>query len=97
MTHAIKSFVTIDHKITGAIIYRSESAMTVRGAVVEAAGNGISLRCANLRGADLRGADLGDASLRDADLRGANLRDAALSGADLRCARNVSAVRGGGE
>lgn len=49
--------------------------------------SGASLSLIDLRGADLEGADLRDADLRGADLRGANLLRADLRYADLRNAR----------
>ena len=71
--------IEIKHRLSGAAIYRSETAETVRE-VVEAL---TDLMGANLRGADLRGADLMGASLRGADLRGADLMGADLRGEDL--------------
>ena len=68
----------IKHNITGAVLYRSETAETVRQVVLEA----VKAR-ADLRGADLRGADLSGADLRGADLRGADLDYS--SGIPLSC------------
>src|SRR5437764_465614 len=58
--------VKIINRISGSVIYRSESAGNIAQAVAEA----------YRKGADLRGADLSGADLRGADLRGANLRGA---------------------
>ena len=71
-----------------AVIYRSETATTVREAVIEANLSGADLSRADLSGADLSGADLSGADLSGANLSGANLSRADLlwanlSGADL--------------
>jgi len=85
---AIKKKVTakiqILNYISGAVIYESEKAETLKDAVVEANLRGADLYGANLYGADLRGADLRGANLRGANLYGADLRGANLRGADLR-------------
>jgi hypothetical protein len=78
----------IIHRYTKAVLYKSDSAETVKQAAIEASGKGADLSGANLRGADLsganlRGADLYGANLSGANLRGANLRGANLYGADL--------------
>jgi hypothetical protein len=74
----------IKNRWTGAVIYRSETATTVREAVIELATQAIAyLSGADLSGANLSGANLSDANLSDANLSGANLSDANLSGADL--------------
>ena len=90
--HEIKS-------VSGAVLYRGDSAESLREAVIAAVREGAYLSGANLRdadlsdadlsGADLRGAylscaDLSGADLSGAYLSGANLRDAYLGGADLR-------------
>jgi uncharacterized protein YjbI with pentapeptide repeats len=74
----------IKNRWTGAVLYRSETADTVRQAVEEAVKARADLRAANLRDADLRAANLRDADLRDANLSDANLSDANLRAADLR-------------
>ena len=80
--HEIKS-------VSGVVLYRGDSAESLREAVIAATREGANLSGADLRGAYLIGANLRDANLSDADLRdanlgGANLRDANLSDADLR-------------
>ena len=90
--HEIKS-------VSGAVLYRGDSAESLREAIIAATREGADLigadlrdadlsgaylSCADLRGADLRGANLSGAYLSGASLRGANLRGANLSGADLR-------------
>lgn len=52
--------ITIKHRITGAVLFTSETATTLGGAVIEAVKAKVVLR----------GAYLGDADLRDADLGG---------------------------
>lgn len=84
--HEIKS-------VSGAVLYRGDSAESLREAVIAAVREGANLSGANLRcavlsdavlsGADLSGADLSGANLRDANLRGAYLRGANMSGAYL--------------
>ena len=51
----------IKNRWTGAVLYRSETADTVRQAVEEAVKARADLRAANLRDADLRAANLRDA------------------------------------
>ena len=76
--------IKIQNRWTGDILFEHEKENnTVKGTVIEAVRNGVSLRGADLRGADLRGADLREADLRGADLREADLREADLRGADL--------------
>ena len=69
----------VDRYTKAVVLYHSNDAVDVAGAVKEAVGEG-----ADLRGADLGRANLGRADLGRADLRGANLRGADLGGADLR-------------
>ena len=64
--HEIKS-------VSGAVLYRGDSAESLREAVIVATRVGAYLRGAYLRGADLRGAYLRGANLSGAYLRGANL------------------------
>jgi len=83
----------IKHRYTDAVIYRSETAETLREAVEEAVKAGVDLSeadlanaglsKANLAGAYLSGADLANAGLSKANLAGAYLSEADLSGADL--------------
>ncbi len=79
------------HRYTGAVLYHSADATSVREAVEAAIKSGADLGGADLGGADLGGADLGAAYLRGADLGGADLRDANLGGAYLRGADLTSA------
>jgi uncharacterized protein YjbI with pentapeptide repeats len=76
MTYFVKA-------ISGAELFKSDTAKTAKEAVQEAVKRGADLRGADLRGAYLRGADLGGADLMGADLRGADLRGADLGGAYL--------------
>ena len=69
--------------VSGAVLYRSDGATSLREAVVAAVREGANLRGANLRDAYLSGANLSGAYLRDANLSGANLRGANLRDADL--------------
>ena len=64
--------------VSGAVLYRGDSAESLREAVIVATRVG-----ANLSGANLSGACLSDADLRCANLSGANLIGADLIGADL--------------
>jgi uncharacterized protein YjbI with pentapeptide repeats len=73
--------IEIKHRFTGAVLYRSENAETIKDALEEAVNGDADLRGADLRGADLRGADLRGANLYGANLYGANLRGANLAGA----------------
>ena len=81
----------ITHRFTGAILYTSETATSVKELLIEAIGQSADLQGANLRGANLRGANLQGAYLRDANLRGANLQSANLQGANLRDAHLLGA------
>ena len=76
--------IEIIHRYTNAVLYRAESATTLREAVEAGVAAGADLRGAYLRGADLTDAYLRGADLTDADLRGAYLRGADLADADLR-------------
>ncbi len=73
----------IRHRFTGLVLFKSETASTLREAVLEAISARANLAGANLAGADLAGANLAGADLADANLAGANLADAYLAGADL--------------
>ena len=81
--------------VSGAVLYRGESAESLREAIIAATREGADLIGADLRDADLSGAYLSCADLRGADLRGANLRGANLSGADLRGANLSGAYLSG--
>jgi len=97
----------IINRYTQAVLYHSETATTVKEAVVAAVATkanlrdadlgGAYLRGANLRDADLGGANLGGAYLRGANLRDADLGDADLGGADLRDANLGGANLGGAD
>jgi ribosomal protein L12E/L44/L45/RPP1/RPP2 len=63
--------IEIRNRYTGAVIYRSKSAETLRGAVIEAVAAGADLTRANLTDADLTGANLEDVYLAGANLTGA--------------------------
>ncbi len=90
------------HRYTKAVLYKSDTAATVKQATIEAAGNGANLRSAdlygadlygaNLSGADLSGANLRSADLYGADLYGANLSGANLYGANLRSAKDIPSI-----
>ena len=79
--------------LLGVVLYRGESAESLREAVIAATREGAyliganligaNLSDANLSGANLSGANLSDACLSDANLSGANLSGAVLRGADL--------------
>jgi len=75
--------IEIVHRYTKAVLYTSETADSIAGAVIEAVSRGANLRGANLGGANLDGAYLRGAYLRGANLGGANLRGANLGGANL--------------
>ena len=75
--HEIKS-------VSGAVLYRGDSAESLREAVIAAVREGANLSGADLSGANLRDANLSGANLSGADLSGANLRGANLSGANLK-------------
>lgn len=70
--------IEIKHSFTGAVLFRSEAATTVREAVLAA----VAAR-ADLADADLARADLAGADLARADLARAYLANADLAGADL--------------
>ncbi len=70
--------IEIKHRFTGLVLFRSETAETVRAALLQ----GVEAR-ANLAGADLAGAYLAGAYLAGANLAGANLVGADLAGANL--------------
>jgi len=85
--------IEIKHRFTGAVLFKSETAETVRAALLEGIGARANLAHANLSdayladadlaGANLAGANLAHAYLAGADLARANLADADLAGADL--------------
>jgi hypothetical protein len=83
--------IEIIHRYTKAVLYKSESATTVRGAAEEAVRSAANLVGANLVGANLVGANLVGANLVGANLVGANLVGANLRGANLRGANLVGA------
>ena len=66
--------------VSGAVLYRGDSAESLREAVIVATRVGANLSAANLSGAFLRGANLSGASLSCASLSCADLRGASLSG-----------------
>ena len=74
--------VSILHKITGAVLFKSDAA---------------NLSGAYLSGADLSGANLSGANLHSAYLRSANLHSANLHSADLRSADLSGATLSTGE
>ena len=78
--HEIKS-------VSGAVLYRGDSAESLREAVIAAVREGAYLSDANLSDANLSGANLSDANLRGANLSGANLRGANLRGTNLSGAK----------
>jgi uncharacterized protein YjbI with pentapeptide repeats len=75
--------IEIKNRHSGKVIFKSETATTIKEAVIEAVKTGADLSGADLSGADLSEADLSGADLRGADLRGADLWKANLSEADL--------------
>jgi len=75
--------IEINNRWDGGLLYRSETATTVKAAAVEAAKACANLSGADLSGANLSGAYLSGAYLSRADLSGANLSGAYLSGANL--------------
>jgi hypothetical protein len=75
--------IEILHRITGAVLFSSDTASSILGAVKQAVASGANLRDANLSGANLRDANLRWANLGGANLSGANLGGADLSGANL--------------
>ena len=80
----------IKHRLTGKVLYRSDTADSVRDAVVEAVA-----AYANLTYAKLARADLADANLTGAQLAGANLAGANLARADLADANLTGAQLAG--
>jgi uncharacterized protein YjbI with pentapeptide repeats len=83
--------IEIKHRYDSRVLYRSETAQTIREALIAAVNAhanlaGANLAGANLAGANLAGADLACADLADADLACANLAYANLADADLACA-----------
>jgi hypothetical protein len=87
--------IEIRNRWTNAVLYRSETAKTVREALVEAVSARANLAGANLAGAYLAGANLAGANLADANLAGADLADADLAGADLAGANLAGAYLAG--
>ena len=75
--------VKIVNRFTDETIYESETAKTLRDAVLEAVKKKADLSWANLSEADLSEADLSEANLSKANLSEANLSEADLSEADL--------------
>jgi len=69
------------------VLYKSDTAGTIRQAVEEAAAQRVDLSDANLSGANLSGANLSYANLSDANLSYANLSYANLSYANLSYAK----------
>jgi hypothetical protein len=82
--------IEITHRFTGAVLYKSEGATSLREAVVEAVSSG-----ANLAGANLADANLAGAYLAGAYLAGANLAGAYLAGANLADANLADAYLAG--
>jgi hypothetical protein len=81
--------IEILHRYTKAVLYKSETATTVKDAVFEAlqAKSDLrysDLRYSDLRYSDLRYSDLRYSDLRCSDLRYSDLRDSDLSYSDLR-------------
>ena len=76
--------IEIVHRYTGASLYKSADAASLRAAIEVAIRENANLCGADLCGADLCGADLCGANLCGANLCEANLREANLRGADLR-------------
>ena len=72
--------IVIKHRVTGAVLFESQTATSLGAAVIEAVAAYANLRYADLRSADLRYADLGSANLRYANLGSADLRSANLVG-----------------
>ena len=69
--------------VSGAVLYRGDSAESLREAVIVATRVGANLSAANLSGAFLSGANLSGANMSGAYLRGANMSGANLSGANM--------------
>jgi hypothetical protein len=74
--------IEIKHRYTGAVLFTSQTAETVKRALLEAISAGADLAGADLARANLAGADLARAYLADANLARAYLADANLAGAD---------------
>jgi len=72
--------------IFGEVIYKSETAETLRDAVIDAVKARANLSCANFSCANLSCANFSCAYLSGADFSGANLSRANLSCANLSCA-----------
>jgi uncharacterized protein YjbI with pentapeptide repeats len=88
--------IEIRHRYTNAVLFKSETARTLRTALAQAVAAGASLVNARLDGASLvnarlDGASLDGASLVNARLDGASLVNACLDGASLVNARLVNA------
>ena len=75
--------IQITHRYTGRPLYTSETASSLREAVVQAVVEGANLAGADLADAYLAGAHLAGANLAGADLADAYLADAYLAGAHL--------------
>jgi len=85
VNESFKALVMIEilHRYTRAVLYKSETATTVKEAAAESVKSGADLSGANLYLANLSGANLSGANLYGADLYGANLSGANLYGANL--------------
>jgi hypothetical protein len=75
--------IEIKHRFSGEMLFRSNVAIDLAGAVREATKSGANLSRTNLSRADLSGADLSGANLSGTNLSGAYLSGADLSGANL--------------
>jgi hypothetical protein len=75
--------IEIRHRYANAVLFRSETASTLRAALEQAVAVGARLDGARLDGARLDGARLDGASLDGASLDGARLDGASLDGASL--------------
>jgi len=75
--------IELKHRYSGKTIYRSETAETVKEAVLEAVEKEINLSGSNLSGSNLRGSNLRGSDLRGSDLRGSDLSHSNLSYSDL--------------
>jgi hypothetical protein len=92
--------IEIKHRLSDAVLFKSESATTLREAVINAVNAGAYLEDANLAGAyledaNLAGAYLAGANLAGAYLAGANLAGAYLAGANLEDAYLAGAYLAG--
>ena len=65
--------IVIKHRVTGAVLFESQTATSLGAAVIEAVAASANLRYADLRYADLGSANLGSANLGSANLGSANL------------------------